>query len=94
MSDQEELPVEEIERRTWEEFRENGLLWWVNRALHVFGWAIIVVVDNEEEEEVSDIYPARVPYRGFPEKREEAGFRHLSAWMGKAWRALREEMEK
>lgn len=91
MSDKKELPVEETERRTWEEFRESGLLWWVNRLLHTFGWAIVVVLEHHGK--VSDVYPARVPFRGFSEKSEEAGFRRLSAWMGKAWRALKEEAD-
>lgn len=29
-----------IERKSWEEFRNAGLLWWINMILHTFGWAI------------------------------------------------------
>ncbi|WP_207733339.1 hypothetical protein [[Clostridium] symbiosum] len=31
-----------IERKSWEEFRNAGLLWWINMILHTFGWAITV----------------------------------------------------
>lgn len=69
-----------VTRKTWEEFREAGLLWWVNRTLHLFGWAIVVEVDGDR---VTDAYPARVRFRGFDEKSEAAGFvaltEHISA---------------
>lgn len=63
---------EMVTRRTWQEFRHSKLLWWVNRSLHIFGWAI--VIDIGEGDEILDVYPARVRYRGFDEKSEEAGF--------------------
>jgi len=37
-----------VERRNWEEFRATGLNWWTNRALHLFGWAIVFDYDNIE----------------------------------------------
>jgi hypothetical protein len=24
---------------TWREFADAGLFWWINRGLHLFGWA-------------------------------------------------------
>ena len=69
------------EKRSWQEFREAGLLWWVNRALHVFGWAIVVQVD--EKGDVTDVYPAVCGYRGFGEESEERGFARLRRWMQK-----------
>jgi hypothetical protein len=61
-----------IDQRTWREFQEAGLLWWINRILHTFGWAIVFLV--EDNGDISDVYPARVKFRGFCEKDEEAGF--------------------
>ena len=61
-----------IDQRTWKEFQEAGLLWWINRILHTFGWAIVFVVEGSGE--ISDVYPARVKFRGFDAKDEEAGF--------------------
>lgn len=55
-------------KKSWLEFRELGLLWWINRILHTFGWAICVDIDSGEA------YPARVKFRGFNEKCEELGF--------------------
>ncbi len=70
-----------IERKTWKEFQEAKLLWWINRILHTFGWAI--VIDVEADGEVIDVYPARVKFRGFKEKDEAEGFvgitKHIEA---------------
>lgn len=68
-----------IERRSWEEFRAAQLLWWVNRMLHLFGWAIVVEV--EEDGRVVDVYPARVKFRGFDAASEAEGFAGLSSYL-------------
>lgn len=65
-----------IDRKKWEEFRSSGLLWWINRMLHLCGWAICVVV--EADGSISDVYPARVKFRGFDEKSESEGFISLT----------------
>lgn len=52
-----------LERKSWEEFRETGLLLYINQILHVFGWAITVELD--EKGNTINVYPARVKYRGF-----------------------------
>lgn len=63
-------------KKTWEEFRESKMLWWVNRIIHTFGWAIVVELDSDGT--ITDAYPARVKFRGFPEEVEEAGFAGIS----------------
>ena len=35
-----------LTKKSWNEFREVGLLWFVNRILHLFGWAICVDYDD------------------------------------------------
>lgn len=64
-----------IERMSWEEFRAAGLLWWINRALHLFGWAIVLEID---EGSVTDVYPARCRFRGFSSECETEGFTDLT----------------
>lgn len=61
-----------IEKRTWEEFQNNGLLWWANRILHLIGWAI--VIEQEKDGSITDVFPARCKFRGFSEDCEERGF--------------------
>jgi len=68
-----------INKKSWQEFRESGLLWWINMILHTFGWAI--VIDVEDDGSVSDAYPARVKFRGFGEKYNEIGYRQVSKFL-------------
>lgn len=53
-----------MEKRTWEEFAGSGVLWFVNRLLHVFGWSIVLVYD--ENDHCVEAYPARTRVIGFP----------------------------
>lgn len=68
-----------MERKTWREFKDSKLLWWVNRSLHLFGWAIVLV--QEEDGTISDCYPARVSFRGFSEESEQRGFEGLTRYL-------------
>lgn len=69
-----ELPLREA---TWQEFKESGLLWWVNRGLHLFGWAL-VYESPEESDTILRMYPARCSYRGFPGDVDDTGFRDVT----------------
>lgn len=69
-----------IQKKTWEEFREAQLLWWVNRMLHLFGWAIVVEIDDATGK-VTEAYPARCKFRGFDSKSEDEGFEGLTAYL-------------
>lgn len=64
----------------WHRFRETGLLWWLNRSLHLFGWAIVVAYDDTGENVIA-AYPERMTYRGFPEDTEEQGFQRLTHYL-------------
>lgn len=80
-----------ITKASWEEFRSNGLLWWINRLLHTFGWAIVVQV--EADGRVSDVYPARVKFRGFSADCETEGFKALSRHLAENAELIRAEAE-
>ena len=70
-----------VNKKTWKEFREAGLLWWINTLLHTFGWAIVFsIADNGD---VTDIYPARVKFRGFDEKSNTEGYIKVSEYLEK-----------
>lgn len=68
-----------ITPKTWEEFKATKLLWWINHTLHLFGWAIVLEV--EEGGTVNAAYPARVKFRGFTEDSEERGFIELTEYI-------------
>ena len=69
-----------VERKAWQEFREQGLLWWINMILHTFGWALVVNIDDETGE-IMDAYPARVKFRGFPEENNTEGYIKISKYL-------------
>jgi len=74
-----------ISKKTWQEFRNTGLLFFINQILHVFGWAIVVAFKNydseKDEGEINDVYPARVTFRGFGEKSIDKGYKAISKFM-------------
>jgi hypothetical protein len=69
----------EVQPVSWNEFRDAGLLWWVNRQLHLFGYAITVLIN--EDGSVAGAEPARCSYRGFSEESETRGFERLATHM-------------
>jgi hypothetical protein len=68
-----------VDQKTWKEFREAGLLWWVNMILHTFGWSIVIEVDDQGE--ITNAYPARVKFRGFDEQSNANGYHKVSSYM-------------
>lgn len=68
-----------INKKTWKQFQDSGLLWWINMILHTFGWAIVLNVN--EEGEITDAFPARAKYRGFGEKENVDGYIKVSKYI-------------
>lgn len=68
-----------VNKKSWDEFRDSGFLWWINMILHTFGWAICFEV--EDDGLISDVYPARVKFRGFSEEVNEKGYINISKYM-------------
>ena len=77
-----------IDKKSWAEFRESGLLWVVNRTLHLFGWSIVIEMDGED---FVSVYPARVKFRGFSEKTEADGFIKVSEYLEKNIAEIKQE---
>lgn len=67
-----------VEKQTWESFRDNGLLWFTNTILHMFGWAIVVEIDGDK---ITNVYPARVKFRGFDEKTNSVGYTKVTEYL-------------
>lgn len=68
-----------ITEKSWEEFRNSGLLFITNQFLHIFGYALVYEFDDNEE--ISKVYPARVKFRGFGEKQIEEGYQKINKYM-------------
>lgn len=71
-------PVEMVTKKTWEEFINNGFLWWINMILHTFGWAIVAEI---EDNMVKNVYPARVKFRGFSEEKNAICYREVTNFL-------------
>lgn len=70
-----------VTKKTWNEFRDCGLLWFTNRILHLFGWAICMEYDDFKKGTFKDVYPVRCKFRGFAEKVESEGFIKVSEYL-------------
>ena len=81
-----------VEQKTWKEFRDSGLLWWINMLLHTFGWAIVFSV--EEDGTITKAYPARVKFRGFDEKSNTEGYIKVSQYLNKESEQLLKESQE
>ena len=77
-----------VDFKTWEDFRESGLLWWVNMILYTFGWAICLEMKSDE---IVGVYPARVKFRGFSGELNDDGYRKVSKYLKENSEALYEE---
>ena len=80
-----------MNKKSWEEFRAAGLLWFINSILHVFGWAIVMTVENGV---IINAFPARVEYRGFSEKDSSDGYLKVARYMKENAEAIEQEALK
>lgn len=78
-----------VNKKSWKEFKDSGMLWWINMILHTLGWAIVVDIDDDGT--ISDVYPARVKFRGFSEKINTEGYQKVSQYMSDNAKELAEE---
>lgn len=83
---------EPVYKKTWDEFRNTGLLWFINSILHLFGWCIVVEVDPETRV-VTDSYPARTSFRGFDEKSNSNGYHKVTAYLDENIKEILAETE-
>ena len=77
-----------VDKKTWKEFRESGLFWWINMILHTFGWAIVLDVNDGV---ITNAYPARVKFRGFDEGNNTEGYIKVSEYLNKNAQSLEDE---
>lgn len=78
-----------IDKKTWTEFRQCGLLWFINMILHTFGWALVVDIDDNGE--ITNCYPARVKFRGFDIDTNTKGYIAVSEYLKNNINDLTEE---
>jgi hypothetical protein len=79
-----------VDKKHWEEFHKTGLFWLINSILHVFGWAIVYEI---EEDQIKRVYPARVKYRGFSPEVQEQAHKMIADYLSENIVELKEETQ-
>jgi hypothetical protein len=67
-----------VTKKEWSEFRSTGLVLIINQILNIFGWALVFEIENDE---IKNVYPARVKFRGFDNKSTDEAYKKLSQFM-------------
>jgi len=80
-----------IEEKSLKEFRESGLLWFINTILHMFGWSIVMDFDGENNP--ISMYPARCKFRGFDEKNNDEGYQKVTRFLKENIDGLVEDLD-
>lgn len=80
-----------VNEKSWKEFKDSGLLWWINMLLHTFGWAIVFEMEGEE---IKRVFPARVKFRGFGEEENTKGYQEISQYLADNATFLKQEADE
>jgi len=80
-----------IKEKSLEEFRNSGLLLFVNQFLHIFGWAITIEFD--EKGNCVRMFPAYCSFRGFSENVTTKAYCNITKHMEKRIPALKKDLE-
>lgn len=64
-----------------QEFRETGLLVFVNTFLHNFGWAIFISHDIDSQTKVYDVRFNRTEFKGFGKASMKRAYKRIEAFM-------------
>lgn len=81
-----------LTEKSWDEFRESGLLCWINMILHTFGWCI--VYETDEDGKTTRVFPARTKFRGFSTKLTSDAYIKISKYMKENADELLKEAEE
>jgi len=82
---------ENLERRTWAEFRKTGLFMFLNTILHAFGWAIVLKTNHDGA--VTQAYPARTKFRGFGKDDYPEMYENIANYLSKNSKDFPEEIK-
>jgi len=67
-----------VTKKEWSEFRNTGLVVFINQMLHIFGWALVFQMENDE---IKSVYPARVKFRGFDNDSTSKAYEKITKFM-------------
>lgn len=79
-----------VKETTVQEFRDTGLLLYINQILHVFGWSIGV---NISDDGTQQLIPLRTKFRGFDNQTTTRNYEKIASWIRKNGEELYNEAE-
>lgn len=77
---------------TVKEFRDTGLLMYINQILQIFGWEIGVRI-NISDNETQQLIPLRTKFRGFDNQTTTRNYEKIASWIRKNGDELYDEAE-
>ncbi len=80
-----------IERRTWEEFRETGLVKIINVIIRAFGWSIYYEYTNDKK--FVQVYPIRCKHMRLGDASMTKAYLNLAKWMNENSEELVKDFE-
>lgn len=78
-SEEDVIPEEMMERITWKEFGDTGLIVIINQLLHAFG--LVIVREYDDEGKFIGAYPAKTKFRGFSERTTANAYAKVARYM-------------
>ncbi len=79
-----------VEKRSFEEFNQTGLILFVNQFLNIFGWALAFELDDKGK--IKGIFPCRTKFRGYEEAITLESYKMVSKYMSEHGKELEEEV--
>jgi len=79
-----------IKKLKWEEFRDTGMLFFINQILHLFGRAICFDYDNKGN--LKEVFFARCKFRGFSDDCINKGYKNLTKYLKKNMNELEKDI--
>lgn len=71
---------QDLEKKSWDEFRNTGLFLFINNILHAFGWCIVVEIDDITGD-IKNTYPCRTKFRGFDNKEVDESHEKIAKYL-------------
>jgi len=80
-----------VTKKTWDDFRSTGLVLFINQILHAFGWAIVFEIDDESKK-ITDVFPARVKFRGFDNDSVSESYKKITEYISDSHKELLDDV--
>lgn len=78
------LENKEMDEQEVKEFRESGMLWYINIIIHAFGWCLFQTeITDKDGDPIKVLLPARTKFRGFSQDSNDKDYRKFAEYLVK-----------